>query len=750
MDVAQVNLFLPVVTAIAYLILALRVLLRSDQQGKHTRWFLTFVGVAVIWELLLFLLWQSITLSNVPVKVITSGTLTLSVATAAYLGWPQHRRWLTLAGLTLLVALLLDLLVPREVLWFPDSILFRPTLGSVLTLVIWFSSGLVTLLRTWHSYRQTRLPWHANRLLHWLLFALVTLVGEGLIFSRTPWFHASGQLLRLVGTIGLSQAVLSHQLFDVRARLRKGIALVLIGLSSALPATLVLLGSLWIVEQLALEQPYTYALILFLISVGFLLYQPFRRLVERVLYHYLLGQELQSNKIVRRYTQAISRTLDVDQLSLVIISTISELLQTNRGALMLVSQQAGGYAVDPIPALGQLARQRHYFADDSLFIQSLATEQRPVLQYDLDFNPNYAGLAPKERAWLSAQGMEVYVPVHSDREVTGLIALGPKSSGFPYRQSELELVQVLADQTVIALQNARLYSTLNQQHDQIRHLNTDLRQQNERLETLDRVKSDFITIASHELRTPLTQVKGYADILLAMNEDADLTPEQTREIASHINRASMRLESLIAAMLDASQLEVSGIQMSFMQTRIETIIRLAIEPLNRALQQRHIHLEPQGLEKIPPLKADLKRLVQAFQNLIGNAIKYTPDYGTINLRAHIAPSADGTEYVEVVIADSGIGIDPEYHELIFEKFFRIGNPELHSTGSTKFKGAGPGLGLHIAKGVIEAHGGRIWVESEGEDEERLPGSRFYVVLPLRPPTMEAVEGPRERQAWLIG
>ena len=531
MNVAQVNLFLPAVAAVAYLILALRVLLRNDQQGKHTRWFLAFVGVAVVWELILFLLWQGSTLSNIPVKVITSGTLALSVATAAYLGWPQQRRWLSLAGLTLLVALLLDLFLPREVPWFPHSILFRPTLGSGLTLLIWFSSGLVTLLRTWHSYRQTRLPWHANRLLHWLLFALVTLVGEGLIFSLTPRLHASGQLIRLVGAVGLSQAVLSHQLFDVRARLRKGIALALIGLSSALPATLVLLGSLWIVEQLALEQPYTYALILFLISVGFLLYQPFRRLVERVLYHYLLGQELQPNRIVRRYTQAISRTLDVDQLSLVIISTISELLQTNRGALMLVSQQAGGYAVDPIPALGQLARQRHHFADDSLFIQSLATEQRPVLQYDLDFNPNYAGLAPKERAWLSAQGMEVYVPVHSDQEVTGLIALGPKSSGFPYRPSELELVQVLADQTVIALQNARLYSTLNQQHDQIRHLNTDLRQQNERLETLDRVKSDFITIASHELRTPLTQVGsvlvrqvGSASTIVLVREPAGELP----------------------------------------------------------------------------------------------------------------------------------------------------------------------------------------------------------------------------------
>ncbi|KAA3661937.1 MAG: sensor histidine kinase, partial [Chloroflexi bacterium] len=95
---------------------------------------------------------------------------------------------------------------------------------------------------------------------------------------------------------------------------------------------------------------------------------------------------------------------------------------------------------------------------------------------------------------------------------------------------------------------------------------------------------------------------------------------------------------------------------------------------------------------------------------------------------------------------------PKFHDLIFEKFFRIGDPQLHSTGSTKFKGAGPGLGLPIAKGVIEAHGGRIWVESDGEDEDRLPGSRFHVILPLRPRVAEFEQELEKatRPAYLIG
>jgi signal transduction histidine kinase len=91
---------------------------------------------------------------------------------------------------------------------------------------------------------------------------------------------------------------------------------------------------------------------------------------------------------------------------------------------------------------------------------------------------------------------------------------------------------------------------------------------------------------------------------------------------------------------------------------------------------------------------------------------------------------DGQAGVEVVVSDTGIGIDPEDQDLIFEKFHQLGNLDFHSSGRTKFKGGGPGLGLAIARGIVLAHGGRIWVESEGRDEARCPGSRFYVRLPI--------------------
>jgi len=122
---------------------------------------------------------------------------------------------------------------------------------------------------------------------------------------------------------------------------------------------------------------------------------------------------------------------------------------------------------------------------------------------------------------------------------------------------------------------------------------------------------------------------------------------------------------------------------------------------------------------------DAPRLFQAFRNLISNAIKFTPDGGRIHVGGRKLPG-----FLEITVSDTGIGIDPDDHGLIFEKFGQLGKVALHSSGKTKFKGGGAGLGLSISKGIIEAHGGSIWLESPGYDEIHCPGSTFHVLLPV--------------------
>ena len=753
MNAYQANLYLPLIAAGLYLGILILPQIRRRPEKNQVAWLIVTLVVSIAWEFSIFFA-RNIPIPNLPLLVLLLSVSTLAAATSAFLDWRPRSRFLVLAGAAVLAAVFINLLTPNRVFVLPNRQPLGITNGTLSVYLVWGALVGGLLLSTWREYRKTRFPWHANRLLFWFSGLAALFLGEFIQFFDALGFIIAGQILRFLGMAGLAYGIASFRLFDVRARAQRGIAFVIINTLSALPLILSVIIVFQFGELLYQgDEVITSSLIALVITIGFFLYQPFRRLIGRLVYRYLRGEGVNAGQVVRNYSQAISRTLDVQQLSLLIIGTLSELLETNRGALMLVTQlKKGGYEVEPIPAIGVLPRHPIRFTEDDLFINTLLEQHQPLLQYELDFNPAFRELNDQERSWLAEMTMEVYVPVSSGTDIVGLIAVGPKVSAVPYQPNELELMQTLADQTVVALQNARLYSELNDQNEHIRYLNIDLVEQNEKLEIMDRVKSDFITIASHELRTPLTQVKGYADILSAMNEENALTREQTKEIVGHINRATLQLERLITAMLDASQLDVDGMQLTFVKTQLETVLRLAAEPLIQAMRERRIHLQMEGIEGLPPIYADFKRLVQSFSNLLGNAVKYTPDSGQIFVKANTVPGQYEEEFLEIVIRDTGIGIDPKFHSLIFEKFFRIGDPQLHSTGNTKFKGAGPGLGLPIAKGVIEAHGGRIWVESEAEDEERLPGSSFNIVLPIHPPGSEDLGNGETapRPAYLVG
>jgi signal transduction histidine kinase len=200
-----------------------------------------------------------------------------------------------------------------------------------------------------------------------------------------------------------------------------------------------------------------------------------------------------------------------------------------------------------------------------------------------------------------------------------------------------------------------------------------------------------------------------------------------------ISKGAKRLQDVVDAMLDVSLIETEAFAVHPISISLKHMIDQVLEGLEDAIRERHQVVTRDGLDALPDILADGMRLHQAFRNLIVNSIKFTPDGGRIDIRARMVE--DG-KCVEVAIADTGIGIDAQHQDLIFEKFYRVGDLNLHSTGQTKFKGAGPGLGLPIARGIVEAHGGKIWVESGGHNEETFPGSTFYVCLPVDGPTAQ--------------
>ncbi len=379
--------------------------------------------------------------------------------------------------------------------------------------------------------------------------------------------------------------------------------------------------------------------------------------------------------------------------------------------------------------------KRGNISHNSPIYQRLAGDKAPLSQFDMEFSPKYKGITESERVFFNGLNMSAFAPVIVENTLIGILACGPKLNDAPFYPRDLELLTTLAHQTGVALRNARLVADLRHLNNTMTNLNEGLEEANRQMERLDSVKTDFVTIASHELRTPLAQMRGYTDIIDALNDQGILDPDQTKGMVTNLRKATERMEELISAMLDVSQLDVNAMDLRFNQTSPESVVRMAIEPLTDAIKQRKLTLSARGLRGLPMIEADMQRLVQAFRNIVLNAIKFTPDGGRIEITAGMQPAenGDGKEQILISIADTGVGIARENIELIFEKFYRAYDPGLHSTGTYKFLGAGPGLGLTIARGVIEGHGGRIWAESAGHSMENFPGTTFYVLLPISPP-----------------
>ncbi|MBN2386850.1 MAG: HAMP domain-containing protein [Anaerolineales bacterium] len=271
-----------------------------------------------------------------------------------------------------------------------------------------------------------------------------------------------------------------------------------------------------------------------------------------------------------------------------------------------------------------------------------------------------------------------------------------------------------------------LASTFDEMTSRLQERTAELEHTYHTLEQMDRTKTSFIDVSAHELRSPLTSVKGYAQMMEIKAKDNPEMEALTNGLIDGVDR----MTEIVNNMLDVTRIDSNMLQIIPDQVQIGSVLMRVQKTFDKGLKERDITLETVGLGGLPVIQADPDLIYKVFYHLVMNAIKYTPDGGSIavsgqELRANAQPPE-----IEIVIADTGIGVDPEYHEAIFEKFFQTGEVLFHSSGKTKFKGGGPGLGLAIARGIINAHNGRIWVESAGHDENNYPGSRFFVRLPI--------------------
>lgn len=337
--------------------------------------------------------------------------------------------------------------------------------------------------------------------------------------------------------------------------------------------------------------------------------------------------------------------------------------------------------------------------------------------------------------WLPLNYSWLGVPLAGPTGVIGLISL-TRLSRNAFSQDDVTLALTFAGQAAIALENARLYEQIlnfkNQLEQKVSERTAELNQAYAVLSHLDKTKSDFIQVSAHELRTPLTIVKGYTQVL-------KLHPEMQREpdilkMLQGIEEGVNRLHRIVNSMLDVAKIDSNTLEVYLEPVSVSVIVRGVVNQLQDSLAERQLRLHLAELEALPLILGDMELLKKVFYALLVNAIKFTPDKGEITIGGRVVVNG-GKSYVETAVTDTGIGINPDQHALIFEKFYQTGKLSLHSSGLTKFMGGGPGLGLAIAKGIIMAHNGHIWVQSPGRNEQTLPGSSFFVRLPINTPNI---------------
>lgn len=254
----------------------------------------------------------------------------------------------------------------------------------------------------------------------------------------------------------------------------------------------------------------------------------------------------------------------------------------------------------------------------------------------------------------------------------------------------------------------------------------ELEEAHAELQRVEKMKSDFIILASHELRTPLTSIYGYIQMLLN-NPDIPGSLEaegSPRHLLQCISDASKRLSQVFDEIRNISLIDADRLNLTREPVRLKKLIPNVVKSLQDFGPDRDLQFVIEGISDLPAILGDARRLRQAIWNIISNAMKFTPDGGYIYITGHQIEDT-----IHVAIQDTGVGIPLEERERVFDRFYVLENTNLHHSSKTAFKGGGLGLGLTVARGIIEAHEGKIWVESEGYDEERLPGSTFHILLP---------------------
>lgn len=698
--------------ALIYLLFAYFVLQREITHGKVAKLMVLYSILSVIWESLTavkILGWLDILGTGFWTWQRVFGAFGLAIVFLAtsfeFLNSAGKQRiWLTITGSWALImfVLLVGPLrpTPGTTTWKDGLVLGGIGIGWLAVLV---GSGYLI----WQAYRQASKPLHRNRIIFWAASVLVIAIGDIFVFAGQ---NIPGSLMRMAGTFMAGYVVFFHNLLDLAGSLQRlpmilyktFVALVLYTtvLSIQIPITINIDQDNRIIEFL---------LKAFILVAGV---NPILGLFNQFVNRSMVGNIYTQSGVVREYNLAIAQIVELHRLADVALEQIIKVLHIQHAQLYLVdkAEEEGCFYLRPVLSPEDASKEEEDSGKLGLnnpVVSHFNQKQKPLTQYDIDFLPGFSEVSEDERLWLSEQQMDLYVPICTKDAWIGLFALGPKVSGDRYFPEDLELLSTLAEQTVIGLQNARLF-------DDLRKTQLMLADANLKLRNIDETKSAFISVVTHELRTPLANI-GFSLQVLEMYGKDRFLPEQTEQLeqlATGVRQARNMIDNLIAyASFLNEQTELVLDRFDFRE-----ILRDVLPPLKEMADHKEItlHLDIPGDYFV--VVGDRKQLQTAVQQLVFNAIKFTGQ-GSIWITCWTVSDALCFD-----VQDTGVGIAPEKLTVIWDAFTQA------SADALRRGVEGLGLGLALVKLIVTEHGGFVWVESKPAQ-----GSFFGFQIPLTGP-----------------
>jgi len=531
-------------------------------------------------------------------------------------------------------------------------------------------------------------------------FSLIILTN----FILVAFFHITsllpfGAAYTLFFSISVTYSVVRQRLFDIRLVLAKVVAYLLLLVTFAGVYTAVAFTIVSVLFPETRASVSTSALSAGLAIIFALTFQPLRRFFEKITSRVFYRERYDSQEVLNELSKILVSELDLNRMMKRALTALCEQLHIQFGQIVVFNN-------------GRVYRIEHYgpLPKRLMIAPELAQLSRSMLIAD----ELHSG---ESKSIMDGHGIRVSMQLHTRGELVGYLLLGDKLSGDIYSSQDIELLEIIGKELAVAIQNAKAYAEIEEFNvtlqARVDHATGRLRVANRHLKELDRAKDEFISMASHQLRTPLTTIKGYLSMML--EGDAGKLSSAQKEFVGYAFGSSERMVNLISDLLNVSRLSAGRF---LIQTKPTDMVQMIADEV----RQLDTHATAKGIKLIfdhptqtlPPAQIDDNKTRQVIMNFIDNAIYYTQS-GEVRVTLH-----QTADVARLEVTDTGIGVPEGAKKKLFSKFYRADNAQI-------VRPDGTGLGLYLAKRVVEDQGGTIIFNStEGK------GSTFGFELPTHP------------------